>query len=52
MARRRSYWLEPNALSAAAARQPRFASFMDAQDLVVVPVTDSLNRCFGTDAPQ
>ena len=39
---RRAYWLEPNALAVAAGRQPRFVSVTNAQDLVVVPVTDSL----------
>ena len=51
-AQREAYWLEPNALSVAAARAHRFVFFANAQDLMVVPVTDSLKRCFGTDIPQ
>jgi hypothetical protein len=51
-AQREAYWLEPNALSVAAGRAPRFVSFTNVQNLVVVPVTDSLKRCFGTDIPQ
>jgi hypothetical protein len=38
---RRAYWLEPNARAVAAGRPPRFVSLTNAQDLVVVPVTDN-----------
>jgi hypothetical protein len=39
---RRAYWLEPNARTLAACRQPRFVSITNVQDLVVVPVTNCL----------
>jgi hypothetical protein len=38
---RRAYWLGRNARAIAAGRQPRFVSITNAQDLVLVPVTDS-----------
>ena len=41
---RRAYWLEPNALAVAAGRQPRFVSVTNTQDLMVVPVTDTLTN--------
>ena len=41
---RRAYWLEPNAVPVAVGRQPRFVSVTNAQDLVVVPVTDNLTN--------
>ena len=39
---RRAYWLEPNALAVTSERQPLFVSVANTQDLVVVPVTNSL----------
>jgi hypothetical protein len=41
---RRAYWLEPNALAVAAGRHPRFVSITNTQDLMVIPVTDSLTN--------
>ena len=41
---RRAYWLEPNALAVAAERQPRFVSVTNTQDLLIVPITDTLTN--------